>query len=61
MSFKTQLNKNYWNDSKQLFFTPKLSLEGHHLFPQITDFTAFLPNREQPFLNILKKPIMSLY
>jgi len=35
MSFKTHLNNKYWNDSKQIFFTPKLSLEGRNLFPQL--------------------------
>jgi hypothetical protein len=61
MSFKYQLNRNYWNDSKQLFFTPKLSLEGRNLFPHISETHTFHHNRDQPFLNILKKPIMSLY
>ena len=61
MSFKTQLNSKYWNDSKQIFFTPKLSLEGRNLFPQISEVHAFHVMKDQPFLNILKKPIMSLY
>jgi|JI6StandDraft_1071083.scaffolds.fasta_scaffold1560016_1 hypothetical protein len=61
MSGKTQLNRQYWNDSKQIFFTPKLSLEGRNLFPQISEVHAFHVIRDQPFLNILKKPIMSLF
>ena len=61
MTFKSQLNQKYWNDSKQIFFTPKLSLEGRNLFPQISEVNPFHVNRDQPFLNILKKPIMSLY
>ncbi len=53
---------NYWGDSKQLFFAPKLSLEGKNMFPLIGDGNTIpLPSRETPFLNILKKPIMSLY
>lgn len=58
MSSKAPINHKYWNESKQIFFTPKLSLEGHNLFPHISEIHAA---RDQPFLNILKKPIMSLY
>jgi len=62
MSMRSQASSNYWSDSKQVFFTPKLSLEGKNLFPIIGDSTnVHMPTRETPFLNILKKPIMSLY
>ena len=61
MSFKYHYSRNYYQDSKQVFFTPKLSLEGRNLFPQISDFHPFNQTKDQPFLNILKKPIMSLY
>jgi hypothetical protein len=62
MSMRSQASSNYWSDSKQVFFTPKLSLEGKNLFPNIGDsHNVHLPTRETPFLNILKKPIMSLY
>jgi len=61
MSFKYNYTRNYCQDSRQVFFTPKLSLEGRNLFPQIADTHPFNQNRDQPFLNILKKPIMSLY
>jgi len=61
MSFKYHYSRNYYQDPKQLFFTPKLSLEGRNLFPQISDTHPFHQSRDQPFLNILKKPIMSLY
>jgi len=61
MSFKTQIKNNYWSDSKYLFFTPKLSLEGKNVFPQISDINHIPINKDQPFLNILKKPIMGLY
>lgn len=62
MSVKQPSNSNYWSDSRQIFFTPKLSLEGRNMFPVIGDGTsATVPSRETPFLHILKKPIMSLY
>lgn len=61
MSYKTQLSKYDWNDSKQLFMSPVLSLEGRNMFPQIAEISHLHPNRDQPFLNILRKPIMSLY
>lgn len=62
MSIKPQLIPNYWGDSRQIFFTPKLSLEGRNMFPMIGDpMNAAIPTRDTPFLNILKKPIMSLY
>lgn len=62
MSVKPQPNSNSWSDSKQIFFTPKLSLEGKNMFPIIGDNGSVpIVNRETPFLNILKKPIMSLY
>lgn len=61
MFVKPPLISNYC-DSRQLFFTPKLSLEGRNMFPMIGDAaSAPLPARDPPFLNILKKPIMSLY
>lgn len=61
MTFKSKASQNSWNDSKQLFFTPKLSLEGKNLFPQIVENIPLYPNQNTPFLNILKKPILSLY
>lgn len=61
MTAKSQINTKFWSDSKQIFFTPKLSLEGRNLFPQIAEVHAFHAIRDQPFLNILKKPLMSVY
>ena len=61
MSIKSQLSRNNWNESKQLFFTPKLSLEGKNMFPQIGEINMIHQNKDIPFLNILKKPIMSVY
>jgi hypothetical protein len=37
MSHKNNFNKNHWNDSMHIFFSPKLSLEGKNLLPQIID------------------------
>ena len=37
MNLRSQVDKSYWNDSKHLFFAPKLSLQGKNLFPQIGD------------------------
>lgn len=59
MSFKTNLNKSHWNDSMHIFFSPKLSLEGKNLFPQIVD-TNFC-HREQNFLTVFKKPITNTF
>ena len=61
MSTNIQTNRKSWNDSRNNGIPPKLSLEGHNLFPQISEVNPFHVNRDQPFLNILKKPIMSLY
>lgn len=59
MSMKTNLNKNHWNDSMHIFFSPKLSLEGKNLLPQIVDTNA--GQRDQNFLTVFKKPIVNVY
>ena len=61
MAFKSQLNKNYWYDSKQLYFSAKLSLEGKNMLPHIVESNCIHVHQDQPFLHVLKKPIMSLY
>lgn len=59
MSYKTNLNKPHWNDSMHIFFSPKLSLEGKNLLPQIID--TGLGHRDQNFLTVFKKPIGNVY
>lgn len=59
MSTKTNLNKNHWNDSMHIFFSPKLSLEGKNLLPQIVDTNS--SQRDQNFLTVFKKPIVNVY
>lgn len=64
MSLRGQLNKNNYSNSNHLFFTPKLSLEGKNLFPHIAENYHLVPSKDQhqqPFLNVAKKPIMSIY
>ena len=45
MSYKAQGNSSGWHDSRHLFFTPKLSLEGKNLFPQIADLNSLHANK----------------
>ena len=64
MSVKSNIKKGYWTDSNQIFFSPKLSLEGKNMLPQINDL--HLPydqptQQEQNFLTVFKKPIVSVY
>ena len=64
MSLKSNIKKGYWTDSNQIFFSPKLSLEGKNMLPQINDL--YLPHdqtnqQEQNFLTVFKKPIVSVY
>jgi hypothetical protein len=59
MTFKSNLNKNHWNDSMHIFFSPKLSLEGKNLFPQIIDNN--FAHRDNNFLTVFKKPIVNVY
>lgn len=37
------MKKSYWSDSNQVFFSPKLSLEGKNMLPQIVDL--YIPNQ----------------
>jgi hypothetical protein len=59
MSYKNNFNKNHWNDSMHIFFSPKLSLEGKNLLPQIVD--PGICHRDQNFLTVFKKPIINVY
>lgn len=36
-SMKSQVNKNNWNDSMHIFFSPKLNIESRNGLPQIVD------------------------
>ena len=42
-----------------IFFSPKLSLEGKNLLPQIIDTN--LAHRDNNFLTVFKKPIVNIY
>lgn len=42
-----------------IFFSPKLSLEGKNLFPQIIDNN--FAHRDNNFLTVFKKPIVNVY
>lgn len=59
MSIKSNLNKNGWNDSMHIFFSPKLSLEGRNMLPHIVDSVSY--QRDQNFLTVFKKPIVNIY
>lgn len=59
MSLKSNLNKNGWNDSMHIFFSPKLSLEGRNMLPQLADSMTY--QRDQNFLTVFKKPIINVY
>jgi hypothetical protein len=59
MATRTNLNRNHWNDSMHIFFSPKLSLEGRNLLPQIID--PSFGHRDQNFLTVFKKPIINIY
>lgn len=59
MSLKSNLNKQGWNDSMHIFFSPKLSLEGRNMFPHLVDSISY--PRDQNFLTVFKKPIVNIY
>lgn len=56
---KSNVQKNSWNEPIHVFFSPKLSLQGKNIFPQLSDYQS--GNHGQNFFTILKKPIGTAY